>query len=72
MEKTRLFMSALLILALLLASLAATAETALLPGVTAGMTDPAYWAEKADKPDAVLADASGIEALNAAFLAEEA
>ena len=30
MEKTRLFMSALLILALLLASLAATAETALL------------------------------------------
>ena len=62
---------ALLIAAVLLLSLPAAAEAALLPEVTPEMTDPAYWIQRADAPDALLASESDIEALNAAFLAEE-
>lgn len=60
-----------LILFLMLVCPACPAETALLPEVTPGMTDPAYWIGKVDAPDALLADESQIEALNAAFLSEE-
>ena len=59
-------------LAFLLMSLTATAEMALLPEVTFEMTNPAYWAGKSDMPDSILTDASTIEALNSAFLSEEA
>ena len=72
MNRIRSFRIIVLTLTFLLVSLTATAETALLPEVTFEMTDPAYWAGKAEKPDAILADAPEIEALNAAFLAEEA
>lgn len=58
-------------LALLLAGTLAAADTARLPDVTEAMTDAAYWAEKAEQPDSVLADAEEIEALNAGFLACE-
>ena len=63
---------AMLIAALLLAALPACAETALLPEVAVEMTEPDFWAKKAGRPDAVLAELPDIEALNAAFLAEEA
>ncbi len=53
-----------------MAALPVRAEMALLPGVTAEMTDSAYWAKTTAQPDAILADASQIEAMNAAFLAE--
>lgn len=61
----------LLVAALLWTLLCAAAETALLPDVDPEMTDAAFWSGKADAPDAVLADAETIQALNAAFLARE-
>ena len=72
MNRTVFFNIIVLELAVLLMSLTATAEMALLPEVTFEMTNPAYWAGKSDMPDSILTDASTIEALNSAFLSEEA
>ena len=72
MNRTVFFNIIVLELAFLLMSLTATAEMALLPEVTFEMTNPAYWAGKSDMPDSILTDASTIEALNSAFLSEEA
>lgn len=72
MNKMGFFKIMALVLAFLLMSLTATAEMALLPEVTFEMTNPAYWAGKSDMPDSILTDASTIEALNSAFLSEEA
>ena len=72
MNRFKSFAILLLITALLLAALPVSAETALLPEVASKMTEPDFWAKKAHQPDAVLADASQIDALNTAFLAEEA
>lgn len=60
------------VLIILLAVMSASAETALLPGVTSQMTDADYWVEKADDSEAILASAEDIEAMNSAFLEEEA
>lgn len=56
----------LLLLVLMLALLPqyALAETPLLPEVTAEMCDAAFWAERQEDPDALLADAEQIRALN--------
>ena len=70
MKRSRTLAIALLIASLLLASLPSLAETSLLPEVSEEMTAPAYWTEKAEQPDAVLAEPEDIEALNAAFLAK--
>ena len=72
MNRAVFFNIIVLKLAFLLMSLTATAEMALLPEVTFEMTNPAYWAGKSDMPDSILTDASTIEALNSAFLSEEA
>ena len=72
MNKMGFFKLIALVPAFLLISLTATAEMALLPEVTFEMTNPAYWVGKADTPDSILSDASTIEALNSAFLSEEA
>ena len=72
MNRAVFFNIIVLELAFLLMSLTATAEMALLPEVTFEMTNPAYWAGKSDMPDSILTDASTIEALNSAFLSEEA
>ena len=72
MNKMGFFKLIALVPAFLLISLTATAEMALLPEVTFEMTNPAYWAGKSDMPDSILTDASTIEALNSAFLSEEA
>lgn len=71
MNRIKFAAIALLIAALLLASLPAMAETALLPEVTEEMTDAAYWAKKARHSDEVLAEDADIEAMNAACLARE-
>lgn len=55
-------------LTLLSATLTASAEVETLPGVTAEMTKPAWWAAKVKKPEAVLADAAAIADLNAGIL----
>lgn len=59
-----------LALALMIASLAAAAETALLPEVSDEMACADYWSAKVRQPDEVLAEIADIEALNAAFLAQ--
>ena len=56
MKRSRTLAIALLIASLLLASLPSLAETSLLPEVSEEMTAPAYWTEKAEPPDAVLAE----------------
>lgn len=59
----------LLLLAMVFALLPARAEAVgYLPGVTAEMTDPAYWAAAMDAPDALLATAEDIAGINTAAL----
>ena len=48
----------------------APADTALFPHITEAMTDPDFWADRFDEPDAILADEGEISAMNAAFLAD--
>ena len=61
-------LAALLSAALLCAAPSALADSDRLPHVTASMTQADFWADRTAQPDAVLADAPQIEALNAAFL----
>ncbi len=59
----------LLILVMVFALLPARSEAVgYLPGVTAEMTDPAYWTALMDAPDALLATAEDIAGINAAAL----
>ena len=53
---------------ILSASITACADVNRLPDVTADMSKPGYWADKAAEPDAVLADADGLNAIYAATL----
>ena len=71
MKRIGIITTILLIAALMLASLPAWADTAYLPDVAEEMTEPDYWVKKANQLNAVLADASEIEALNAGFLARK-
>ena len=56
-----------LVLMLVLLPQAALAEAPLLPDVTAEMCVDAFWAKRQEEPDAVLADAERIQALNRSF-----
>ena len=56
-----------LVLMLALLPQAALAEAPLMPEVTAEMCTDAFWAERQEEPDAVLADAEKIQALNRSF-----
>ena len=53
------------------ASAAAPEAVGYLPGVTAEMTAPAFWTAGMDDPDALLATANEIAALNALALSTE-
>lgn len=61
-------LAALISAALLCAVPTALADGDLLPCVTTSMTRAEFWADRATEPDAVLADAAQIEAMNAACL----
>ena len=64
----RLIAAMLAAIVALCAGISAAAETKYLPDVSDEMTRAEYWAEKAEQPDAVMAGADEIAALNAAFL----
>ena len=53
---------------LLLPVLAQAAPVSYLPGVTGEMTEPAYWTDRTDDPDKLLAAADELAAINAASL----
>ena len=50
----------------------ALADVPRMPDVTEQMSDPAYWYDKVGNPNAVLADAEQIAAINAAILSDSA
>lgn len=64
----RVITVAIALIMALCAGVSAMAETKTLPDVLDEMTRADYWAQRAEQPDAVLADGDAIEALNAAFL----
>lgn len=65
------FFAAALVMLLTISVSTVYAGTDTLPGVTAGMTEAAYWTDKLENPDEVLADGAEIEVLNAGILACE-